>query len=96
MNPISDQALRIALDHETTSIVRQLQADNERPHTELVRAKANLTNCYLSSLLKLIDEHRDMGFGSLNVIDEGLVWYDEDVEDGDSQETLEQLYQIPL
>ena len=47
-------------------------------------------------MLKLIDEHRDMGYGSLNVIDEGLVWYDEDDEDGDSQETLEQLYQIPL
>jgi len=96
MDPISNQALRAALDHETISIVRQLQADNERLRNELVRAKANLTNCYLSLVLKLIDEHRDMGFGSLNVIDEGLVWYDEDDEDGDSQETLEQLYQIPL
>ena len=47
MNPISDQALRITLDHETTSSVRQLQADNERLRNELARAKANLANRYL-------------------------------------------------
>ena len=96
MDPISNQALRAALDHETISIVRQLQADNERLRNELVRAKANLTNCYLSLVLKLIDEHRDMGFGSLNVIDERLVLHDQDDEDGDSEEMLEQLYRFPL
>ena len=64
MNPISDQALRTALDHEAISIVRQLQADNERLRNELVTAKANLGNRYLRSVLNLIDKHRDMGFGS--------------------------------
>ena len=65
MNPISDQALRITLDHETTSIVRQLQADNERLRNELARAKANLANRYLRSVLNLIDKHRDMGYRQL-------------------------------
>ena len=95
MNPISDQALRITLDHETTSIVRQLQADNERLRTELTRAKANLANRYLRSVLSLIDKHRDMGAGSLDVIDERLVLHDPNDEDGDSEEMLEQLYQTP-
>ena len=93
MNPISDQALRITLDHETTSIVRQLQADNERLRNELARAKANLGNRYLRSVLNLIDKHRDMGFGSLDVIDDCLVLHD---ENGDSEEMLEQLYRFPL
>ena len=96
MNPISDQALRITLDHETTSIVRQLQADNERLRNELARAKANLANRYLRSVLNLIDKHRDMGYGGLDVIDERLVLHDEDDEDGDSEEMLEQLYRFPL
>ena len=96
MNPISDQALRITLDHETTSIVRQLQADNERLRNELARAKANLANRYLRSVLNLIDKHRDMGAGSLDVIDERLVLHDPDDEDGDSEEMLEQLYRFPL
>ena len=73
MDPISEQALRAALDHETTSIVRQLQADNERLRNELATAKANLANRYLRSVLNLIDKHRDMGAGSLDVIDERLV-----------------------
>ena len=95
MNPISDQALRITLDHETTSIVRQLQADNERLRNELATAKANLANRYLRSVLNLIDKHRDMGAGSLDVIDERLVLHDPNDEDGDSEEMLEQLYQTP-
>ena len=93
MNPISDQALRITLDHETTSIVRQLQADNERLRTELTRAKANLANRYLRSVLNLIDKHRDMGAGSLDVIDERLVLHDEAGGDGMMRN---QLYQFPL
>ena len=93
MDPISDQALRAALDHETTSIVRQLQADNERLRNELATAKANLSNRYLRSVLNLIDKHRDMGYGGLDVIDERLVLHDEGGADG---EMLEQLYQIPL
>ena len=96
MDPISNQALRAALDHETTSIVRQLQADNERLRNELATAKANLANRYLRSVLNLIDKHRDMGYGSLDVIDERLVLHDEDDEDGDSEEMLEQLYRFPL
>ena len=96
MNPISDQALRITLDHETTSIVRQLQADNERLRNELARAKANLANRYLRSVLNLIDKHRELGFGSLDVIDERLVLHDPNDEDGDSEEMLEQLYRFPL
>ena len=96
MDPISDQALRITLDHETTSIVRQLQADNERLRTELTRAKANLANRCLRSVLSLVDKHRDMGYGSLDVIDEHLVLHDPDDEDGDSEEMLEQLYRFPL
>jgi len=93
MNPISDQALRITLDHETTSIVRQLQADNQRLRNELATADANLGNRYLRSVLNLIDKHRDMGYGALDVIDERLVLHDEGGADG---EMLEQLYQIPL
>ena len=72
MNPTSDQALRTALDHETTSIVRQLQADNERLRNELATANANLANPYLRAVLSLIDkhrfQHRDMGAGSLEVM----------------------------
>jgi hypothetical protein len=93
MNPISDQALRITLDHETTSIVRQLQADNERLRTELTRAKANLANRYLRSVLNLIDKHRDMGYHGLDVIDERLVLHDEAGGDGMMRN---QLYQFPL
>ena len=96
MNPISDQALRITLDHETTSIVRQLQADNERLRNELATAKANLANRYLRSVLNLIDKHRDMGAGSLDVVDERLVLHTEGDEDGETQEMIEQLYQTPL
>ena len=58
MDPISDQALRTALDHEATSIVRQLQADNQRLRNELATTKANLGNRYLRSVLNLIDKHR--------------------------------------
>ena len=93
MNPISDQALRAALDHETTSIVRQLQADNERLRTELTRAKANLANRYLRSVLNLIDKHRDMGYHGLDVIDERLVLHDEAGGDGMMRN---QLYHFPL
>jgi len=93
MNPISDQALRITLDHETTSIVRQLQADNERLRNELATAKANLANRYLRSVLNLIDKHRDMGYHGLDVIDERLVLHDEAGGDGMMRN---QLYQFPL
>ena len=99
MDPISNQALRAALDHETISIVRQLQADNERLRNELATAKANLANRYLRSVLNAIDKHRDMGYGGLDVIDHCLVLHGvggEDDEDGDSQEMLEQLYRFPL
>ena len=93
MNPTSDQALRTALDHETTSIVRQLQADNERLRNELAATKANLGNRYLRSVLNLIDKHRDMGYGSLDVIDERLVLHDEGGADGMMRN---QLYHFPL
>ena len=96
MNPISDQALRTALDHEATSIVRQLQADNQRLRNELATAKANLGNRYLRSVLCLIDKHREMGYDSLEVIDERLVLHSEDDEDDDSQEMLYQLVRFPL
>jgi len=99
MNPISDQALRTALDHEATSIVRQLQADNQRLRNELATAKANLGNRYLRSVLCLIDKHREMGYDGLDVIDHCLVLHgvgDEDDEGGDSQEMLDQLIRFPL
>jgi len=96
MDPISDQALRTALDHEAISIVRQLQADNERLRNELATAKANLANRYLRSVLNLIDKHRDMGYHGLDVIDRCLVLHDPDDEGGDSEEMLEQLYRFPL
>ena len=88
--------LRTTLDHEATSILRQLQADNQRLRNELATAKANLGNRYLRSVLCLIDKHREMGYGSLDVIDERLVLHSEDDEDGDSQEMLEQLIRFPL
>ena len=66
------------------SIVRQLQADNERLRNELATAKANLGNRYLRSVLNLIGKHRDMGFGSLDVIDDRLVLHDEGDEDGET------------
>ena len=93
MDPISDQALRTALDHEAISIVRQLQADNQRLRNELATTKANLANRYLRSVLNAIDKHRDMGYTSLDVIDERLVLHDQDDE---TQEMLEQLYRFPL
>ena len=96
MNPISDQALRITLDHETTSIVRQLQADNERLRNELATAKANLANRYLRSVLSLIDKHRDMGYPGLDVVDEFLVLHDEAGWRRADGEMLEQLYRFPL
>ena len=99
MNPISDLALRTALDHEATSIVRQLQADNQRLRNELATAKANLGNRYLRSVLNLIDKHREMGYDGLDVIDHCLVLHgvgDEDDEGGDSQEMLDQLIRFPL
>jgi hypothetical protein len=95
MNPTSDQALRTALDHETTSIVRQLQADNERLRNELATAKANLGNRYLRSVLNLIAKHRDMGVGGgIHVIDERLVLHDDGLHMDAAM--VEQLYQIPL
>ena len=93
MNPISDQALRTALDHEATSIVRQLQAENQRLRNERATAKANLGNRYLRSALNLIDKHRDMGLGSLDVIDERLVLHD---EFGAVGMMRYQLHQFPL
>ena len=95
MNPTSDQALRTALDHETTSIVRQLQADNERLRNELATAKANLGNRYLRSVLNLIAKHRDMGVGGgIHVIDERLVLHNDGLHMDAAM--VEQLYQIPL
>ena len=97
MNPISDQALRAALNHETTSIVRQLQADNQRLRIELVTANANLGNRYLRSVLNAIDKHRDMGLdGGIELFDERLVLHNEGLHMDDQQEMLEQLYQFPL
>ena len=97
MNPISDQALRTALDHEATRIVRQLQADNERLRNELATANANLANRYLRSVLNAIDKHRDMGLdGGIEMFDERLVLHNEGLHMHDSQEMLEQLYQFPL
>ena len=94
MNPISDQALRAALDHETTSIVRQLQADNQRPRIELATANVNLGNRYLRSVLNAIDKHRDTEpDGGIVLSDERLVLHDEGGADG---MMLEQLYQFPL
>ena len=94
MSPISDQALRAALDHETTSIVRQLQADNQRLRIELATANANLGNRYLRSVLNAIDKHRDTEVdGGIVLFDERLVLHDEDGADG---MMLEQLYQFPL
>ena len=37
-------------------------------------------------MLNLIDKHRELGAGSLEVIDERLVLHDQDDEDGDSEE----------
>ena len=93
MNPISDQALRITLDHETTSIVRQLQADNERLRNELATAKANLGNRYLRSVLNLIDKHREMCFSQVDVFDRLLVLADDAVE---YDEMLNGLVSMPI
>jgi len=92
MNPISDQALRAALDHETTGIVRQLQADNQRLRIELATANANLCNRYLRSVLNAIDKHRD------TEVDGGIVLFDERLvlQGGADGMMLEQLYQSPL
>ena len=97
MNPISDQALRTALDHEATSIVRQLQADNERLRNELATANANLANRYLRSVLNVIDKHRDMeeSYG-VELFDERLVLHNDGLHMDGQQEMLEQLYQFPL
>ena len=97
MNPTSDQALRTALDHETTSIVRQLQADNERLRNELATAKANLGNRYLRSVLNLIAKHRDMGVGGgIHVIDERLVLQNDGLHDHIQQAVFGQLFEMPL
>ena len=94
MDPISDQALRTALDHEATSIVRQLQADNERLRNELATAKANLGNRYLRSVLNLIDKHRALGSTSVWLYDDYLVLHDNGF--GTDGMMREQLYQFPL
>jgi len=97
MNPTSDQALRTALDHETTSIVRQLQADNERLRNELATAKANLGNRYLRSVLNLIAKHRDMEVGGgIDVIDERLVLHNDGLHDHIQQAVFGQLFEMPL
>ena len=97
MNPTSEQALRAALDHETTSIVRQLHADNERLRIELATANANLRNRYLRSVLNLIDKHRDMEVnGGVELSDERLVLHNDGLHMDDQQAMLEQLYQFPL
>ena len=98
MNSITEQALRTALDHEPTSVVRQLQADNERLRNELsTTANANLANRYLRSVLNAIDKHRDMGLdGGIELFDERLVLHNEGLHMDDQQEMLEQLYQFPL
>lgn len=96
MNPASNQALRIAIVHERDSVIKQLQADNERLQNELANAKANLNNRYLRSVLNLIDKHRDMGFGGLDVLDDRLVLNGEGDEDDDSQEMLDGLVVMPV
>ena len=95
MVPISDQALRAALGHETTSIVRQLQADNERLRNELARAKANLANRYLRSVLNLIDKHRELEFIGIDVLDNELTLYD-DVDANNRHEMLDGLIDMPV
>ena len=94
MDPISDQALRTALDHEATSIVRQLQADNELLRNELATVKANLGNRYLRSVLNLIDKHRALGSTSVWLYDDYLVLHDNGF--GTDGMMREQLYQFPL
>ena len=96
MDPISDEALRTVTNHEATSIVRQLRTDNERLRNELATAKANLRNRYLRSVLNLVDKHRDMGTGSVEVSDWRLVLQSEYDDEGDSIEMLNGLYRLPL
>ena len=95
MYPISNQALRAALDHETTSTVRQLQADNERLRNELARAKANLANRYLRSVLNLIDKHRELEFIGIDVLDNELTLYD-DVDANNRHGMLNGLIDMPV
>ena len=52
MNPISEQALRIALDHETTSVIKQLQAElrcEKAAHTR-IRAHRDKLQIYINGL----------------------------------------------
>ena len=68
--------MRTVLDHGAGSVMQQLQTDNERLLNELAHAKANLSNRYLRSVLNLIDKHKDLGAGSLDVTDECLVLHE--------------------
>ena len=95
MDPTADQAMRTVLDHGAGSVMQQLQADNERLRNELAQVKANLSNRYLRSVLNLIDKHKDLGYGSLEVSDERLVLYGHRHRDIDVEEMLEQLSRFP-
>jgi len=80
MNPVDDQAMRTVLDHGAGSVMRQLRVENERLRNELAMASANLGNRYLRSVLNLIDKHREMVYGQVEVMDRLLVLDDEAVE----------------
>ena len=96
MNPISNQALHTALDHETISIVRLLQANNERLRNELASAKADLGNRYLRSVPNLIDKHRELGeVGGVDVLDNELALYD-DVDQSNRHDILTGLIDMPV
>ena len=96
MNPISNQALRTALDHETISIVRMLQADNEHLQNEFASANADLGNRYLRSVLNLIDKHRKLDeVGGVDVLGNELALYD-DVDQSNRYDMLTGLIDMPV
>ena len=49
MNSTSEQALRVALNHEASSIIRLLRAENERLRRELSSTNATLANIQIRS-----------------------------------------------
>ena len=94
MDPTADQAMRTVLDHGAGSVMQQLQTENERLLNELAHAKANLSNRYLRSVLNLVDKHKDLGAGSLEVHDDWRVLYGPH-DDIDVDEMLKQLCEFP-
>ena len=93
MDLTADQALRTVLDHGAGSVVRQLRVENERLRNDLAMANANLGNRYLRSVLNLIDKHREMGYGQVEVIDRLLLLDDDAVE---YDEMLNGLVSMPI